>query len=209
MTALTSWTHTHTLTHRNTTCLQSMHNYGDLSHPLWHLSSRDDVPHRLPPATCSVGFISVPTDTELGPSSELAHASFSFIGSCAVRYVWLYLLSYFIQLQRGKPGSYHPQPTAPNKSQDKDKKHVFRDFPDSPVVKSWTFHYTGHRFNPWFVIKIPHVSVHGQNNNATKYWIYSMTFLPIHRPSQVQTSLNIPFRVFFISKKLGCTDRHP
>ena len=77
-------------------------------------------------------------------------------------------------------------------------------------LRVWASATEGHRFNPRFMINIPHVSAHAQNN-VTKYWttwIYSMTYLPTHRPSRVQTSLEIPFRVFFISKKLCCTDRH-
>ena len=31
------------------------------------------------------------------------------------------------------------------------KKYIFREFPGSPVVKTWCFHCCGPRFDPWWV----------------------------------------------------------
>ena len=31
------------------------------------------------------------------------------------------------------------------------KKYIFREFPCSPVVKTWCFHCCGPRFDPWWV----------------------------------------------------------
>lgn len=188
-----------------------MHNCEDLSHPLWHLSSGDVVPYSFRPPVLS-GLSQYPWTQNLVPhQSWLMQASHSFAPARRAMCGCIYLVISFSYSAVNQAITI-PSPLSQTKARIRTKNMYSGTFLMVQWLRVGASTTRGHRFNPWFVIQIPCVSAHGQNNkSATKYWmtwIYSMTFLPTPCPSQVQTSLKILFRVFFISKKLCCTDRH-